>query len=70
MGAVGRHTNPTTNGGMQNGSSVGICARCTHIFARLAPICMLSRCLATKSRHSELSWKSIKSALLVGQAGG
>ncbi len=25
---------PTSNGGMQNGSSVGICTRCVHIFAR------------------------------------
>ena len=26
---------PTTNGGMRNGSSVGICTRCMHVFAHL-----------------------------------
>ena len=36
---------PTTNGGMRNGSSVGIHAHSIHVFARLATICMLSRCL-------------------------
>ncbi len=40
--------NPTNNGGMQNGSSVGTCTRCVHVFARLAPTCVLSRCLSTK----------------------
>ncbi len=35
-------------------------------FARLAPSCMLSRCLFTKISASELSRKFIKSALLVG----
>ncbi len=39
---------PTINGGMQNGRSVGLCTHCTHVFARLAPICMLSRYLLTK----------------------
>ncbi len=37
---------PTTNGGMQNGSPVGIVgtySHCMHIFARLVLICMLSR---------------------------
>ncbi len=57
---------PTSNGGMQNGSSVGICTRCVHVFARLAPICVLSRCLFNKISASELSRKVIKSALLVG----
>ncbi len=42
---------PTTNGGKQNGSSVRIYKRCIHVFARLAPICMLSRCLLTKFLH-------------------
>ncbi len=37
-----------------------------YVFARLAPICMLSRCLLTKISALELSWKFIKSALLVG----
>ena len=36
---------------MQNGSSVEICTHCIHIFARLAPICMLSRCLLTTFLH-------------------
>ncbi len=43
---------PTTNGGMQNGSSVGILhTHCTHIFAHLVPICMLSRSLLTEVLH-------------------
>ncbi len=37
-------------------------------FARLAPICTLSRCLLTKFSASELRRKFIKSALLVGKA--
>ncbi len=41
---------------------------CIHVFARLAPICMLSRCLSTKISASELRRKFIKSALLVGLA--
>ncbi len=57
---------PTTNGGMQNGRSVGICIRCIHVFEHLAPICMLSRCLLTKISASEPSRKFIESALLVG----
>ena len=61
-----RESFPTTNGGMQNGSSVEICARCIHVFAHLAPIYMLSRCLLTKISASELSRKFIKSALLAG----
>ncbi len=32
----GEHTYPTTNCGMQNGSSVGICVYCTHVSARSA----------------------------------
>ncbi len=44
-------THPTTNGGTQNGSSVGTCKRCMRVFARFAPICMLSRCLLTKFLH-------------------
>ena len=67
-------THPTTNGGTQNGSSVETCTRCAHGFCHvLAPIRMLSRCLATKLLASELRRKSIKSALLffalVGHAG-
>ena len=36
---------PTTYGGTQNGSSVGKYPHCIHVFARLAPNCMLSKCL-------------------------
>ncbi len=52
----------------KNGSSVGTRTRCTHVFARLAPICMLSRCLSTKISAAELSRKFIQCALLVGYA--
>ena len=31
----------------KNGSSVGICTRCIHVFACFAPTCMLSQCLLT-----------------------
>ena len=51
----------------KNGSSVGIRTCCIHIFACLAPICVLGRCLLKKISASELSRKFIKSALLVGQ---
>ncbi len=40
---------PTTNGGVQNGSPVGIRTHCMHVFARLPPICKLSGCLLTKN---------------------
>ncbi len=39
---------PTSNGGAQNGCSVGTGTGCTHVFARFAPICMLGWCLSTK----------------------
>ena len=44
---------PTTNGGTQNGSSVGICTHCIHVFTCLPPIGMLSRYaqLLTKFLH-------------------
>ncbi len=54
------HQYPTTNGGMQNGSSVGIC------------VCMFGADLYAQSElinkisASELSWKIIKGALLAG----
>ncbi len=57
---------PTSNGGMQNGSSVGTCPRCIHVFARLALMCMLSRCLGTKISASEIRRNFTKNALLVG----
>ncbi len=59
---------PTTNGGMQNGSSVGMCTRCTHVFARLAPICCAQSVLINKISASELSRKFITSAVSVGCA--
>ncbi len=59
---------PTTNGGAQKGSSVGICTRCIHVFfACLAPICHAQSVLVDKVSASELSRKLIRSALLVGQ---
>ena len=61
------YADPTTNGGMQNGSSVGIHARCKQVFACLAPICVHGRCLLTNISASELSRNFLKSALLVGQ---
>ncbi len=58
---------PTTNGGMQNGGSVRISTHRIQVFARLAPICLLSRCLYyNKISASELSRKFIKGTLLVG----
>ncbi len=53
---------------MQNWSSVEICSHCIHIFARLAPICMLQSMLTNKTSAAEISRKFIKTALLVGQA--
>ena len=43
--------------------NVGKCwnAHCIHVFARLAPICMLSRCLLTKFLH----WSSVGGLLRV-----
>ncbi len=56
---------PTTNGGMQNGSSVEIRTHSLQVFARLAPICMVIGCLVTKFLHRRLVG-FINSALLVG----
>ena len=61
--------NPTTKGGMQNGSSVETCARCMHVFARLAPILHARSVLINKTSASELIRKFVKSALLVGKLG-
>ncbi len=47
-----------------NTYAFGIYPHCIHVFARLVPICMLSRCLWTKISASELT----RSALLVGNA--
>ncbi len=58
---------PTSNGGMRNGSSVGIRTRYVHIFARLAPIWKVSRCLLLKISASELSLNFIE--CVVGRVG-
>ncbi len=52
----------------KNGSSVGIRTRCTHFFSCFAPTCELVRCLLTKFLRRSSVGKSIKSALLVGEA--
>ncbi len=62
------HTCPTTNGGMQNGSSVGMRARVAytslHVWRRFA--CSVGL-LIDKISAPELSWKFFsKCALLVG----
>ena len=57
---------PTTNGGRQNGSSVGTRTRRMHVFARLAPDLHARSVLISKISASELSRKFVKSALLVG----
>ncbi len=54
-------SSPTTNIGMQNGSSVGIRTHCTHVFARLTPTQLV---LLNKISSSELSRKLIKSCWL------
>ncbi len=46
-----RYNSPTTNGGIQNGSSAKICTHCIHIFACLVSICVLSWRLLTKFLH-------------------
>ncbi len=58
---------PTTNGGMQNGSSVGTCTRCKHVFARFGSDVCAQSVLIDKISASEPSWKFINSALLVGR---
>ena len=58
---------PTTNGGLQNGSSVGMRTRCMHVFARSAPICKLSRCLLTKVLHLSSVRGLLTVFLLAGQ---
>ncbi len=57
---------PTSNGGMQNGSSIEICTQCTHIFARLAADSHAQSGLVGKISATDLMRKFIKSALLVG----
>ena len=60
-------SSPTSNGGMQNGSSVGICTRCTNVFfARLGADLHAQSVIIKKIFASELCRKFIKSVLLVG----
>ena len=56
---------PTTNGGVQNGSSVGIDAHCTHVFCTIGDLYARSVHI-NKISALELSRKFIKSPLLVG----
>ncbi len=58
---------PTTNGSVQNGSSVGICTRCIHVSARFGVDLHARSVLVKKNSASELSRKFIKSVLLVGE---
>ncbi len=59
-------SSPTTNGGIENGMSVGICTHCIPVFARWAPDLHAQSVIINKISASELSQKFIKSALLVG----
>ncbi len=52
---------------MQNGSSVGICTRCTHAFRTFCTDLYAHSVRINKISASEVSWKFIKSALLVGR---
>ena len=57
---------PTSNGGMQDGSSVGTCTRCIHdFFARLAPDFHARSVIISKFSASELGRKLVRSALLL-----
>ncbi len=60
---------PTTNGGMQNGSSVGIyCAHCIHgFFCTYGADLYAQSVVSNKIFALDLSRNFIKSALLVGQ---
>ena len=60
--------NPTSNTGMQNGSSVGICGtHCMHVFCTFGTDLHAQSMFINKISASELSRNFIKSALLVGQ---
>ncbi len=63
------HHNPTTNGGgTQNGSSVGICTHCMHVFCTFGTDLYAQSVLNNKISALEITRKFIKRALLVGQA--
>ncbi len=57
---------PTSNGGMQSGSSVGMCPRCVHVFGMLGTNLPAQSVLSNEISASELRRKFAKSALLVG----
>ncbi len=60
-----RTTQPATVA-CKNGSSVGICTHCIHVFVHLAPDLYAQSVLINKISAAGLSRKLIKSALLVG----
>ena len=64
FGLTGKY--PTTNGGMQNGSSVGICTHRVHVFCTFGSDLHAQSVLIDEISASELSRKFIKSELLVG----
>ncbi len=57
---------PTSNGGMQNGSSVGVCTHCVHVFRTFGADLHAQLALINKISASELRKKVIKGPLLVG----
>ncbi len=57
---------PTTNGGMQDGSSVGTHTGCTRVFCTFGVVLHARLVLSNKISASEISRKFIKDALSVG----
>ena len=57
---------PTNVAGAQNGSSVEIRTRCTHVFAAFGTDLYAQSVISNEIFASEISRKLIKSALLVG----
>ncbi len=66
-GKDGGSRGPTTNGGMQNESSVGTRTRRMHVICMFRTDFYAQSVLIKKVSASELSGKFIKSALLVGE---
>ena len=60
--------NPTTNGGMQSGSSVGTCTLCMHVFGKFGANLRVESMIINKISASEISRKFVKGALLVGRS--
>ncbi len=65
----GGRSNPTTSGGMQNGSSVGICTRCAHAFACFTSTCMLGRCLLARFVHRSSGGSLLKMCCWLEEGG-